>query len=116
MAAALADLSRVAYKLAGVPSQLPTWPALCLRLRKPTRSLTGKTAQITKFGLRPFARHVPHLMALRSRLVNRSSAERTVRASAVPAPVCEPESAGWRDLEHPGDGTSPLDSDRRRVS
>jgi glycosyltransferase involved in cell wall biosynthesis len=59
----------VAYNLGGVSSQLPTWAVLCMRLGEPTRSLTGKAAQIIKFGLRPFARHYPRLMALRSRLV-----------------------------------------------
>jgi len=77
MASALADLSRVAYlrepvvayNLGGVSSQLPTWAVLHLRLREPTRNLPAKAAEIIKFGLRPFARHYPRLMALRSRLV-----------------------------------------------
>jgi len=75
--AALADLSRVAYlrepvvrfSLGGVSSQLPTWAVLRLRLREPTRNLPAKAAELIKFGLRPFARHYPRLMALRSRLI-----------------------------------------------
>lgn len=77
MAAALADLSQVAYlaapvvryNLGGISSELPNWQMLRLRLQEPSRSLMAKVAEIVKFLLQPFAPHYPHLMALRSRLI-----------------------------------------------
>jgi putative colanic acid biosynthesis glycosyltransferase len=79
MRAALYDPRRVAYlpepvvrfSLGGVSSGLPDWPTLMLRLREPTRRRHEKIFEVLKFLLRPWARHYPKLMALRSKLVGR---------------------------------------------
>ena len=79
MRAALSDLQRVAYlaepvvrfSLGGVSSGLPDWATLMVRLREPTRTWYEKFFEIVKFMLRPWARHYPKLMALRSRLIGR---------------------------------------------
>lgn len=77
MGQALADMTRVVYlprplvrfQLGGLSSRLPDWPTLCLRMREPSRTPVQKLAEVLKFLLRPFERHYPALMALRSRLV-----------------------------------------------
>jgi glycosyltransferase involved in cell wall biosynthesis len=77
MGQALADMTHVVYlpqplvrfQLGGLSSRLPDWSTLCLRLREPSRTPVQKLAEVFKFLLRPFERHYPALMALRSRLV-----------------------------------------------
>jgi len=79
MRAALSDPQRVAYlaepvvrfSLGGVSSGLPDWTTLMVRLREPTRHWVYKSFEIVKFMLRPWARHYPKLMALRSSLIGR---------------------------------------------
>jgi len=79
MRSVLSDLQRVAYlpepvvrfSLGGVSSGLPDWATLMVRLREPTRGWLEKFFELLKFALRPWARHYPTLMALRSRLIGR---------------------------------------------